>query len=455
MAPAAGRFGTGTYDRSRYNHGMSPSYVGIDFGTTNSALAVADERGDARLASFPRREDGPTDTFRSILYFDPDRRGARNALKPWSGPAAIESYLEGLGEGRLIQSLKSFFASRLFTATNVFQRQYSLEELASLIVSGLSEGARDQFAGLGGCAVVGRPVRFSNAENEEDNEFALGRLRTAFEKAGFGRVVFEYEPVAAAYYYESRLDHDELVLIADFGGGTSDFSLMRVGPGMRGAPAESRILGTEGVALAGDAFDGRIVDHVVAPRLGLGTQYRSYMDGKIMTVPNWLYSRLRRWHHLSFLKSRETMKLLEELAAQSLAPESIAGLIHLVDQDLGYYLYKAVEATKVALSTSERSQFVFCDAPIDIRAEVSRADFESWIAEELGQIATCVDRLLAGTGVALGGVDRVFMTGGSSFVPAVRRVFAERFGAERLRGGQEMTSVALGLALRARDLGLV
>lgn len=432
-------------------------HIGIDFGTTNSALAVADERGEVRLASFPRREGGPTDTFRSILYFDPDRRGARNALKPWSGPAAIENYLEGLGEGRLIQSLKSFLASRLFTATNVFQRQYTLEELASLIVSGLGEGARGQFADLGVSVVAGRPVRFSNAENEEDNEFALGRLRTAFEKAGFARVVFEYEPVAAAYYYESRLDHDELVLIADFGGGTSDFSLMRVGPRWkaRGVPAEERILGTEGVALAGDAFDGRIVDHVVAPRLGLGTQYRSYMDGKIMTVPNWLYSRLRRWHHLSFLKSRETMKLLEEIAAQSLAPEAIAALIHLIEHDLGYHLYKAVEATKVELSRSERSEFVFRDAPIDIRAEVSRPDFECWIAEELGQIATCVDHLFARTGVPLGDVDRVFMTGGSSFVPAVRRIFAERFGVERLRGGQEMTSVALGLALRGRDLGLV
>ena len=433
---------------------MSPSYVGIDFGTTNSAFAVAGERGDVRLASFPRREGGPTDTFRSILYFDPDERDARNMLKPWVGPEAIENYLEGLGEGRLIQSLKSFLASRLFTATSVFQRQYSLEDLASLILSGLAAGARGQLAGVGACVVAGRPVRFSNAESEEDNEFALGRLRAAFEKAGFERVVFEYEPVAAAYYYESRLDRDELVLIADFGGGTSDFSLMRVGPGLRGVAAERRILGTEGVALAGDAFDSRIVDHVVAPRLGLGTQYRSYMDGKIMTVPNWLYSRLRRWHHLSFLKSRETMKLLEEIEAQSLAPESIAGLIHLVEHDLGYHLYKAVEATKVALSKSERTEFVFRDAPIDIRAEVARADFEAWIAEELQQITTCVDRLLERTRVPIGDVDRVFMTGGSSFVPAVRRIFADRFGAERLRGGQEMTSVALGLALRARDLGL-
>ncbi|MSP59964.1 MAG: Hsp70 family protein [Myxococcales bacterium] len=423
------------------------SFVGIDFGTTNSAIAVADDRGPPSLAAFPRRE-GPTSTFRSILYFDPERRGAL------TGPQAIEGYLEGDGEGRLIQSLKSYLASRLFTATSVFSRRWTLEDMVAQILIGLRDGARRQFPGLGASALVGRPVRFSNAAGEEDNEFALGRLREAFAKAGFARVEFEYEPVAAAWHYESGLDHDELVLIADFGGGTSDFSLMRVGPGLRGASAKRRILGTEGVALAGDAFDGRIVDHVVAPALGLGTRYRSHLDGKVMTVPGWIFARLRRWHHLSFLKSRETMHFLEELLAQSDEPKKIAALIDLVEHDRGYDLYKAVEGTKLDLSHATQSRFLFHDPPIDIEAAVQRGELETWLAEELGEIGACVDRLLAAASVPAGEVDRVFMTGGSSFVPSVRRIFERRFGAERLRGGDEMTSVALGLSLRARDLEL-
>jgi len=429
-----------------------PQYVGIDFGTTNSALALADEDGLTCLAMFPQG-DSATSTFRSIIYFDPDRRDGRGKLQPTVGPEAISAYLEEHGHGRLIQSLKSYLATPLFSATSVFGRNYTLEELAALIVSGLAEWTSDQKDDLAPIPVVGRPVKFAKAETQDDDDFAINRLRGAFKKGGFDEITFEYEPVAAAYFYESKLSHDEVVLIGDFGGGTSDFCLMRVGPEVRRrgrTPAD--MLGTEGVALAGDAFDARIVDHLVSPALGLGSEYKSWLEGRILPVPAWIYGRLRRWHHLSFLKSKENMTLFEDLRKQSLVPEKIQGLIDLVENDMGYELYRAVESTKVALSKSLEAPFDFSAHPVELHGIVRRADFDGWIAPELEQVHGCIERLLGKSGVAPTDVDRVFLTGGSSFVPAVRRIFEQRFGKEKVRGGNELTSVALGLALRAADL---
>jgi hypothetical chaperone protein len=416
-----------------------PIALGFDFGTTNSAMALADTAaaGAARV----------TRTFRSVLYFDPDERGKDRRPLAVAGPRAIERYLAGDGSGRLIQSLKSYLASRQFRATSVFGITYTLEDLIALIVRDLRTQAESELGtALPAHVVVGRPVRF--AGDEDDQEYALARLRKALLEGGFEGVDFEYEPVAAAWHYESGLDHDELVLIADFGGGTSDFCLVRVGPGVRArGRSASDILGTEGVALAGDAFDARILRQRVAPALGKGTTYVSH--GKEMPVPPWLYTHLEKWHHLSFLKSKDTQKLLDDIQRDASAPEQIAAFAHLVDSDLGYQLYRAVEKTKLELSARPDAPFAFDDDPIAIRERVTRPEFEDWIGDELASIAGCVDRLLARTGIAAADVDRVFMTGGSSLVPAVRRLFVQRFGEARLAGGNELTSVASGLALRA------
>ncbi len=285
------------------------------------------------------------------------------------------------------------------------------------------------------------------ADSAADDDYAIERLTQALNDAGFSEVVFEYEPVAAAYHYESTLDRDELILIGDFGGGTSDFSLLRVGPAVRDKEAaQSRVLGNEGLALAGDAFDARIVRRLVSPALGAGTLLKS--GGKLLPVPNWVYFKLERWHHLSFLRSAETISMLKSVGAQALDSEKLHALLYLVQHDLGYQLHQAVQRVKVALSHADRSVFRFSHGEIDIQAEVTRAHFENWIADELHAIDQHVTALLSKTGVHPDRVDRVFLTGGSSFVPAVRSIFETRFGSEKIRTGDEFTSVARGLALR-------
>lgn len=422
--------------------------VGLDFGTTNSAIGVLDdEQDDVTLASF-EHDGGLTRTFRSILYFHPELRDSRGRLAPVAGPRAIERYLEADGTGRLIQSLKSYLADRGFQATSIFHKTHTVVELLTLLLLDLRARAEEKLGPLGNKIVVGRPVRFAHADAPEDEALAVERLRSALSNAGFTDVTFEYEPVAAAYYYESTLAHDERVLVADFGGGTSDFSIVEVGPSRR--KEARRILANDGVGLAGDALDAKILHHVVAPILGLGTSYKA-MFGRELPVPVWIYAKLRRWHHLSFLKTPKNIALLEEIADQTDEPKRIRALLHILENDLGYHLYRAVEHTKVALSQHADTVFAFQDPPLSIEAAVTREAFEGWISEETAAMAECVDRVLVSAGLTASDIDRVFLTGGTSFVPAVRGLFDERFGAEKIRAGGEMISVATGLALRARD----
>ncbi len=323
-----------------------------------------------------------------------------------------------------------------------------IEDLIARILRDLREKAEQRFETKIRSAVVGRPVNFVGAENEEDNSYAEGRLADAFRAAGFESVRFEMEPVAAAYYYESTLDHEELILIGDFGGGTSDFSVVRVGPDVRKRGRQrSDLLGNAGIGLAGDAFDAKIVRHLVSPALGAGTQMRSVH--KILPVPGWVYTKLERWHHLSFLKTGEVMNMLGSVRTQALEPEKLEALLHLIREDLGYHLHQAVQRVKCDLSGQPTAVFCFSDGVIELRAAVERDLFENWIAEELEQIAACVDSLLDRSNLQCKDIDRVFLTGGSSFVPSVRRIFETRFGADRIRAGNEFTSVARGLALQS------
>jgi len=424
--------------------------IGIDFGTTNSALARATSRDRVELATFPF-DGAMTDAYRSLLYLEQIKENAKSVVKSWTGPEGIERYLAAETKGRLIQSLKSFLSSRLLESTEVFGKRRTVEELIARILQDLREHAERQFGIRIRSAVMGRPVRFVGAANDGDDAFAEARLRQAFGFAGFESVEFEMEPVAAAHYYESTLNRDELIMIGDFGGGTSDFSLIRVGPGIRRRGRKpSDLLGNAGVGVAGDAFDAKIIRHFVSPALGAGSEMRSMH--KILPVPSWIYAQLERWHYLSFLRGRDVMNTLRSIRAQALEPEKIEALIHLIDDDLGYQLHRAVQKVKCDLSAAPAAEFRFTASGIDIQASVERRSFEHWIAEELEKIAACVDSLLQRAAVHPRSVDRVFLTGGSSFVPAVRRIFESRFGAERLTSGNEFTSVARGLALAAAEV---
>lgn len=434
-------------------------FFGIDFGTTNSAVAMQQPGKEIQLAQFSfRGEEIPV--CRSVLYFEPWKTAnGQRRVHGYSGPEAIERYLDAEEKGRLIQSLKSHLSSHALTGTEIFGRRHRLEELVTRIVGDLRKRAEEQFLHPIRRAMVGRPVRFVGSETKEEDDFAVSRLRDAFMTAGFEEVEFEFEPVAAARTYEATLDRDELILIGDFGGGTSDFSLLRVGPEVRRRGRRpDDLLANTGVGLAGDAFDARIVRKLVSPALGSNSEARS-LNKTLPAVPAWIYAHLEHWHYLSFLRTNNVREILKSARIRALEPEKIEALIAIVEGDLGYQLHQSVQKAKFELSQREHTEFIFRDgvagaSTIDLRIPVSRAEFEGWIVEDLARIEHSVDELLESTGINPREVDRVFLTGGSSFVPAVRKIFSRRFGQDRLRGGHEFTSVAQGLALcAAREHG--
>ncbi len=418
-----------------------PPCFGIDFGTTNSVVTALTPDGAVRTAQFGAQAQ---DVFRTVLCFWTQAEGRRSAIQHAAGPAAIEAYLDDPLDSRLIMSLKTYLAQRSFSQTQVFGRNFTLEDLVAVFLRALF-GAAD--VPPGARLVAGRPVRF--AGERADDAFGEERLREAFRRAGLGEIHVAMEPVAAGYRFTRGLTAPATVLIGDFGGGTSDFSLLRFEPG---AAQAVTTLANTGVGIAGDTFDYRIIDRVISPLLGKGD---TYMPGATpLPVPPEYYSGFAQWHRLSLMRSPRVLRDIAEVARHAAHPEKLRHLIRLVEDGLGYGLYQAVSAAKAALSRAEATVLRFRHEDFVVEHTVERADFESWIAPDLAQMGEAVDRALSLAAMRPGEVDRVFLTGGTSFVPAVQRLFAERFGAERVSTGGEFVSVAEGLALIGQDAGL-
>ncbi len=413
--------------------------LGLDFGTTNTVLSWA----HAHRAADPVMFQFLTSrlfSFRSALCFWDEGDESHPQVMSEAGPWAIQKFIEASGECRFIQSLKTFAASRLFESTGIFGRAFRFEDLFAAFFKKLRLHATPQLDQLPKDVLVGRPVQY--AGSRPDAALARKRYELALAPFGFERIRQVYEPVAAAFFYAQTLDDSATVLVADFGGGTTDFSVVSFEVGAGGLRAKA--LGHSGVGVAGDRFDYRLIDRVVLPRLGKGTTYRSM--GKNLELPRSCFSAFAHWHELSIMKTSRGFQELKEVARFSNEPELVQRFIRLVQSDQGYPLYKAVSEAKEALSRDESTRFLFRAGDFEIEAIITRAEFESWIEEELAAIEGALDEVLANASIAIGDIDRVFLTGGSSFVPAVRRIFERRFGGERVESGNEFVSIANGLA---------
>ncbi|MFA6116810.1 MAG: Hsp70 family protein [Sphingomonas sp.] len=411
--------------------------IGLDFGTTNSVLARTDADGGATLVEF----DGPEErgaVFRSALCFwhDDDARGG---MAVEAGPWAIAEYLDYPQDTRFIQSFKSVAASPVFEHASVFEKRYRFEDLGRLFLDKLSAHAsglktRPQRV------VVGRPVEYAGARPDA----ALARQRYDAMFAGFGAEIhYVYEPLGAAFSYATRLEEPATILVADFGGGTSDFSVVRVAA--PGAAKRCVPLGHAGIGIAGDRFDQRIVDRLVLPMLGKGGSYRSF--DKILDIPGGYFADFADWSRLALMRNRRTLEELHRLQRSAIDPAAIGRMIALIENELGFPLYDAVGRLKRALSAGDKAHFHFSGAGLEIEADVARTELESWIADDLRRIDATVDRALSVAGLGADGIDRVFLTGGSSLIPAVRALFSRRFGDAAISSGGELTSIAHGLAL--------
>lgn len=417
--------------------------IGIDFGTSNTVVALADSHGNVEALTFDHRGQDLKVYVTALCFWD-ERRGNGLRTRMEGGPWAIDQFLEGLEAHRFIQSFKTFAASATFQETRIFRERYRFEDLLSTFLRTLVRHGGSRLDWSAPNVLIGRPVQFAGFN--PDDGLAMRRYRAAFGKLGADHARYVYEPVGAAFFYAQRLDHDATVLVADFGGGTSDFSVMRFS--RKGGVLRAEPLGHAGIGIAGDAFDYRIVDRVVSPRLGKGGLYRSM--GKTLSMPNHYYANFARWNQLALMKGSGDLKELRELARAALEPEPLEKFISIIEYDLGFALYRAVSSAKVALSGQDETDFRFQGEGVDIQARITRRDFEGWIAEDVGRIAGTLDQALAKAGVGPDAIERVFLTGGTSFVPAIRNLFVERFGETRLTSTDQFESIAYGLALMGR-----
>ena len=413
---------------------------GIDFGTSNSTATLVDEHGMQPLAL----DTGAMvdSTLPTLMFFPFGETGTS-----WYGTQAVDSYLERDLMGRFIQSIKKHLPSPNFRQTLIQGRVRTIEELVAGFLLHI-KAAVDAAAGTSVERVLlGRPARF-HLDDERD-QLAQDRLERAARLAGFTEIAFQIEPIAAARAFERSLDEDVLCLVGDLGGGTSDFTVIRLGPSYTGRIERRQdVLGVAGVPVGGNDFDARLVWKKVTPHFGRDAMYRPSM--KWVPVPPGLHHAMCRWHTLSFVGNDENRRMLARMRRTGDDQRGLKQLEALIEGNHGYELFESVEAAKVALSKSDETELRFERGEIAVRERVTRAEFEGAINREITQLSACVDTLLADLSLAPKDISVVFLTGGSSLVPAVTRIFRERFD-DRIVDRDVFTSVGLGLGIEAGE----
>ena len=429
-----------------------PTVYAIDFGTSNSLLAAASsEQAFAPIPLDPSATD-PT-ILRSILYF-PDAQHA------YVGDEALALYVESGQEGRLIRSLKRHLPSRGFRGTTIAGRPMLVEDLVAVILRTMRKRANDHFGTDVRRVVLGRPARFS--ADDGDDDFAEQRLRSAAERAGFEDVHFLPEPVAAARDFRQAFSRDSgresgdavkgTVLVCDFGGGTSDFTVMRLGDAVF---ERGDVLAIGGVPLAGDALDASIMRGHVAKNFGADVAYRVPWGSNVLQMPLPIVEQLCSPAHLSILRRPEIAEFLRNVRSWSLSETDkvkLDQLATLVDDALGFQLFEAIERAKRTLSSADQADVDFVYPSIDVHERVTRAAFEACAERSVDGILHCLDETLARSGVSAAGIDVVCCTGGTARVPRLAAGIESRFGHAKMQQFRHFHSVVQGLAQHAREI---
>lgn len=413
--------------------GEATAACGIDFGTSNSTAAWAPQ-GRATLLAL---EDGKA-TLPSVVFFH-----AEDARVSY-GREALADYLVG-DEGRLMRSLKSLLGTSMIDEhTEVAGRALPFRELLAQFIGELKRRAEKQAGQPFKRAVLGRPVFFVDDDPKADRQ-AQETLAGIARSVGLKDIAFQYEPIAAAFDYESQISREELVLVVDIGGGTSDFCLVRLSP-ERATRVERRddILASGGVHIGGTDFDKYLSLASVMPSLGLGSRLQTGL-----VVPSGPYFNLATWHTINQVYSRKSWTLITELQRDALEPKKIERLQNLVEERAGHWLAMQVEAAKIALSDAPLTQMDLGRISVGETLALHRADLDRAIGHLVERIELTVARLLKDAGIRADELDTVFFTGGSSGVPLLRERISALLPNARAVEGDLFGSIGTGLAIDA------
>jgi hypothetical chaperone protein len=451
---------------------MRNTAYGIDFGTTNTSAAYIDKNNKVKMIPL---DDLAKDPFvlRTIIYiskkgnFSFGEKAVRdysedvikakavkkqivrtgNMIKVTSDASAGSGYKpdkiveqvfesEETNTGRLLQGIKSLLGNKSLQKLNIFGKVYSIEELVGIFLKEVKTRA-DKHTGMNATKVVlGRPVQFVG----RDQDLAKKELLRAAKYAGFKEVKLQLEPIGAAYDFGVDIKQDTTLLVFDFGGGTLDLSVVKF--------PEREIMVNTGIALGGDLINSNIFMNEI-----------SYFFGRSETFginskenPESLYMKLKNWYSITLLKSEAFAKSLDELNYNSSNPQAIEDLRSLIFDNLGFGLYEEIDRAKKELSEEEIVEFSFDTTSSQINKTIYKSEFEKIIASDLERIDRLIDSSLQQANIKEGDMDMIAATGGSSLIPAVRRLLAERFGKHKLKDKDSFTSVASGLALNAKEI---
>jgi hypothetical chaperone protein len=348
--------------------------------------------------------------------------------------------------GRFFQAIKSSLPNRLFEGTDVFGAFFTIEQLVAEVLRHMKNRADEHLGHPLDQVVLGRPVHFSPYPDED--VLAQERLKQAAMLAGFKHVRFLYEPVGAALAYEEELKKEEIAFVFDFGGGTLDFTVIRLGPQHLHKPERMEdILSVGGLVVGGNTFDEEIMEKQLMKYFG-ASYTGTTMTGVELQLPNWILAHLRTWYTIPFLNERDTLRFLNELkTAATRGRNQVSALLTLVRKNYGWNLFEEIEKAKIRLSSEFDAEIIFHKEDIEIDEFLTRRRFEAIISSYLDSIDEAIDQTLESAGVKPAQVDVVLRTGGSSLIPAVQRLLEAKFGNEKVHRQEVYTSVVRGLAL--------
>jgi hypothetical chaperone protein len=414
----------------------------IDFGTSNSLLSAADETRLYEPIPLDASAKDPT-ILRSLLYFPDPKRC-------YFGADATREYVQNDMQGRLIRSIKKFLPVRSFVGTFVNDKAFYLEDIIATFLGEMRRRANKHFDKDVTRVLLGRPARFS--EDDSDDRFAQDRLESAARKAGFNEVAFCAEPLAAAYEFKTTLSEPKIVFVADFGGGTSDFTVIRVEPGEKN---DVEVLAIGGVSVAGDVLDGSLMRERIARHFGAEVQYQVPFGSNVLTMPKFLMEKICLPAEISVLRERDTQEFFRNVRTWSLGEEDhqkMDNLSSLIHDQIGFSLFEEIEGTKRRLSDADKTEFSFSYSDIKLLEKITRKEFESYSRYAVERILKSMDDTVKAAGLNYKQVDLVCATGGTAKVFSLREALTQRFGEEKIQQHKNFHSIVYGLSRVAQGM---
>jgi hypothetical chaperone protein len=417
-------------------------WFAIDYGTSNSLLAVTDGKSTSTPLAIDPLASDPT-ILRSLLYFADQNHC-------FYGSEAIRSYIELEGEGRLIRSIKKYLPSESFIGSWIEDRLVRLEDLIGYFLLEMRKRAcvllnRDVTS-----VMLGRPARFS--PDPAKDRLAQYRLTKAAELAGFKRIEFLPEPLAAAFDLRRQLQERRTVLVVDLGGGTSDFTVIEIGP----QPfKDSDVLALGGVSIAGDVMDGKLMEYEIAPYLGSQVRYRVPLARNILQMPRSLLDNICSPADIAQIRRGEFYPFFQQLRKWTLSKEDgerLNRLAVLIEEQLGFQIFEQIEGCKRRLSDLKETQFVFDYPGIELDFPIQQTGFRTAIQTDVEKIFAVMEETLSAAGMGPEQIDMVYCTGGTSKLSLIQAGLERRFGAAKIMKNRYFHSVIEGLTERTREI---